>query len=329
LSPGAGPLRVVVDTDPGVDDAAAILLALASPELDVVGLTTVAGNAPLSRTTDNALKVLELAGRGDVPVAAGADRSLLGNRAPEEPAEHDSVHAADGLGGALPAAPAGRPVPRHAVDLIAEAAAVGPLTVVAIAPLTNLALALALRPELAGRIDRLVVMGGARLEGNITAAAEFNVWADPEAAARVFRSGIALTLLPLDITHEALLSAHDLDRLAAGGKVGERLAAMIRAYGALHRPYYGTEFAPLHDVLAVLALTDPDAIEFEEAVVEVDTGWSASRGATLVSSRPGMPGAPALVGRRLDRDRFAEVLVGRVGALDARLDAAGGSAGAR
>ncbi len=312
--------RLVIDTDPGVDDAAAILLALASPELEVAALTTVAGNAALSQTTSNALRVLELAGAGAVPVAAGADRALAGWRRPG----HGSVHGPDGLGGALPGEPAGSPVARHAVELIAGLADEGPLTLVAIAPLTNVALALAMHPDVCGKLERLVVMGGARLEGNVSAAAEFNIWADPEAAARVLGSGVPLTLLPLDVTHQALLTAGELHELSGGGRIGERLGAMVRHYGSEHAASYGDgAFAPLHDVLAVLALVDPGTIELEKAVVEVDTGSSASRGATLVSTRPGSPGVPALVGTRLDRRRFAELLVGRVGEIDAALAAGG------
>lgn len=297
--------RVVIDTDPGIDDAAAILLALAAPGLDVVGLTTVAGNAPLAETTRNALRVLDLAGVTEIPVAAGADRPLV------QPGldRTDSVHGLDGMGGGLPAQPAGSPVGVHAAEFIAAAARDAPISLVAIGPLTNVALALAMHPEVADRIDQLLVMGGARLEGNVTAAAEFNVWADPEAAARVFSAGVPLTVLPLDITHQAVLTADELGAMSTGGKVGAALAAMIEFYGHRHLRDYGETFAPLHDVLAVLPLVAETAITFEEATIVVDHGASSSRGATLVATGP-RAGAPnSRIGVQLDRAAFATALL--------------------
>ncbi len=308
------PVRVLMDTDPGIDDAAAILLALGSPEIDLVGLATVAGNAPLAATTRNALRVLELAGAVDVPVEAGAERALV--HAMER--RTHSVHGDDGLGGALPDEPTLRQDPRHAIDLLADACRDEPLTVVAIGPLTNLAIALARYPWLPERIDGLSVMGGARQEGNVTAAAEFNVWADPEAAARVLGSGIPVTLLPLDITHQAVLTATEIDELAASGRIGAALARMVTSYGRRHVGAYGEEFAPLHDVLAVQALVAPETITFADAEVRVDTGWSPSRGATLVRTIHGHGGTPARVGERLDRDAFARLLLDRVAGLGQR-----------
>lgn len=194
--------RVVIDTDPGVDDAAAILLALADPEIEVVGITAVDGNVGLEKTASNALRICDLAGV-EVPVAAGAERPLL--RQPPRHTDETSVHGDDGLGQSLPAEPGRELVDAHAIDLIAELAEQGPLTIVGIGPLTNLALLLARHPKVTRSIERFVIMGGARLEGNSTAAAEFNIWYDPEAASRVFSSGVPITLLPLDITHQLSL----------------------------------------------------------------------------------------------------------------------------
>src|SRR5919197_687576 len=212
------PTRILLDCDPGHDDAIALLLALASPELELLGVTTVAGNQTLEKTTANAIRVLEHVGREDVPVAAGADRPLV--RAPFVAAY---VHGETGLDGPdLPPA-RGRPADQHAVDFLAER--IGPgVVLVPTGPLTNVALLLARYPE--KRPDRIVLMGGAIAEGNVTPAAEFNIWADPEAAARVFASGIELTMIGLDVTHKALFTRAHADRLRGTGRVGRFVAEL-------------------------------------------------------------------------------------------------------
>ena len=203
--------RVLLDCDPGHDDAIALLLALASPELDLVGITTVAGNQTLEKTTANALRVLEHVGLTEIPVAAGANRPLV-----REPHVAAHVHGETGLDGPDLPAPRGSPVEQHAVDFLAEH--VAGATLLAVGPLTNVALLLALRPE--ARPERIVLMGGAVAEGNITPAAEFNIWADPEAAARVFASGIDVTMAGLDVTHKALLRPEHADELRGSGRAG-------------------------------------------------------------------------------------------------------------
>ncbi|HLI60112.1 MAG TPA: nucleoside hydrolase [Solirubrobacteraceae bacterium] len=307
--------RVLIDTDPGVDDAAAILLALADPELELVGLTAVDGNVALEKTVRNALRICDLAGV-ELPVAAGAERPLV--RDPQ-PRGEGSVHGDDGLGGVLPAEPLRGPVAEHAVDLIARLAAEGPLTLVGIAPLTNLALLLARHPRAAERIERFVIMGGARLEGNVTPAAEFNVWYDPEAAHRVFSSGVPITLLPLDITHQAILTPAELDELRRSGEIGAALADMIAFYAAQHLTAYGEGFSPLHDVLATLALSRPDTMRFVSGRLTVDCGDSISRGATLLdTSLDPAVARNAEVGVELDREAFARALIDGVATLQAR-----------
>ena len=185
--------RVVIDTDPGVDDAVAILLALASPEIDVLALTTVAGNVSLEKTTLNARRLLELAGRDDVLVAAGCAQPLAGPSG-----DASEVHGSDGLGDLLWEEPKIALHPRHAVDLLAELIGPGPLTIVAIGPLTNLATLLGRHPGIDRDVERVVLMGGASFEGNVTPAAEFNIWADPEAAKRVLAAHWPITVMPLD-----------------------------------------------------------------------------------------------------------------------------------
>ncbi|HYA10014.1 MAG TPA: nucleoside hydrolase, partial [Gaiellaceae bacterium] len=200
-------MPVIIDCDPGHDDAIAILLALASPEVELRGVTTVAGNQTLDKTTRNALKVLELAGRADIPVAAGADRPL--ERTLRTAA---NVHGESGLDGPDLPEPTARPVDAHAVELLAELIEPG-VVLVPTGPLTNVALLLQRHPDVRERLDRIVWMGGAIAEGNVTPAAEFNAFVDPEAAAAVFASGIELTMIGLDVTHQALFTPAHAERL--------------------------------------------------------------------------------------------------------------------
>ena len=308
--------RVVIDTDPGVDDAAAILLALADPEIEVVAITAVDGNVGLAKTAKNALRICDLAGV-DVPVAAGADRPLIREK-PWHPDE-SSVHGDDGLGQTLPTEPTRALVDVHAIDLIGGLAEQGPLTVVGIGPLTNLALTLARYPNATENIERFVIMGGARLEGNSSAAAEFNIWYDPEAAHRVFSSGVPITLLPLDITHQAMLTGAEFEELRATGDIGAALASMIAFYEDKHVVAYGEGFSPMHDVLATLWLSRPDAMTFVRGQLTVDCGDSISRGATLVNTSldPAVV-KNADVGVDLDREVFARTLIESVAALESR-----------
>ena len=310
--------RVLIDTDPGIDDAAAILLALASPEkIDLLGLTTVAGNVALSKTTRNALRIRELAGVY-VPVAAGALEALI--RPAIERHDAESVHGEDGFGGWTRSEVAGEPVAEHAVDFIARLSDDGPLTIVGIGPLTNVAMLLARYPGIVDRIDRFVIMGGARLEGNASAAAEFNVWLDPEAAARVFSSGIPVTMFPLDITRQAVMKREEVEELSRTGEIGGVLADLIRFYDIGEGDgRHGDYLAPLHDVLTTLYLTSPEAMTYVDAAVTVDCGDSISRGATLVntSDRSGIV-KNVSVGVQLDRDTFARALIDGVRELDAR-----------
>ena len=239
---------ILIDCDPGHDDAMALLLALASPELDLLGVTTVHGNTTLDKTTANALRVLEFAGRGDVPVAAGADRPLV-----REPRVADHVHGKSGLDGPDLPPPAGAPVTAHAVDFLADRlrASDRPVTLIPTGPLTNVALLLATYPDVAQHIERIVLMGGAITEGNITPAAEFNIWVDPEAAARVFASGLDVTMIGLDITHRALMTADHAERLRAGGRVGTLVAELWAFYHRFHSRVYDFPGTPVHDALAV------------------------------------------------------------------------------
>ena len=291
----------------------ALLLALSSPELELLGVTTVHGNQTLAKTTANALRVLELAGRADVPVAAGADRPLV--RTARVAAD---VHGESGLDGPDLPAPRTAPVAEHAVDFLAarllEARAA--VTLIPTGPLTNVALLLARHPEAAARIERVVLMGGAIAEGNVTPAAEFNVWVDPEAAARVLASGLDVTLIGLDVTHRALLTPAHAERLRAAGRIGAVVADLHAFYARFHASVYGWNGAPVHDAVAVAHVIRGDLVRTEHRNVEVECGSELCRGRTVVDlwRRTGRP-ANAHVGVDLDAEGFVDLLVERLGSL--------------
>jgi inosine-uridine nucleoside N-ribohydrolase len=292
---------ILLDCDPGHDDAIALLLALASPEVELLGVTTVAGNQTVEKTTANAIRVLELAGRGEVPVAAGADRPLV-----REPYGAADVHGESGLDGPDLPPPQAEPVAQHAVDFLAER--VAGTTLVATGPLTNVALLLALHP--AAVPDRIVLMGGAIAEGNVTPAAEFNVWADPEAAQRVFRSGLDVTMVGLDVTHQALVTARHAEELRASGRVGAVVADLLAFYERFHREVYGFDGSPIHDAVALAYAFRADLLETQELNVEVDCESELCRGRTVVDlwRRSGRePNAHVATG--IDGDGFVGLLL--------------------
>src|SRR5690242_2036931 len=304
---------LLIDCDPGHDDAMALLLALASPEIELLGVTTVHGNTTLSNATANALRVLELAGRGDVPVAAGADRPLT-----REPRTAEHVHGASGLDGPDLPPPAGAPVAEHAIDFLAErlTASDRPVTLIPTGPLTNVALLLARHPEAAERIERVVLMGGAIAEGNITPAAEFNIWVDPEAAARVFASGLDVTMVGLDVTHRALMTPAHAEQLRASGRVGAVVAELFAFYHQFHSRVYDLPGSPVHDALAVAHVMRADLLRTVHCNVQVDCASELCRGRTVadiwnVTGRP----VNAHVATEVDGPAFLDLLVERIGSL--------------
>lgn len=282
------PVPLVIDTDPGIDDAVALLVALGSPEVRVEAVTTVFGNVDLATTTANAARVLALAGRADVPVAAGADRPLVHPQA----ARAAAWHGTDGLGGQADRLPPPAAIdPRPAVTLIADVlrAAPAPVTIAAVGPLTNIALLLAVHPELADRIGRLVVMGGSLGGGNSTAAAEFNIWSDPEAARRVLvEERVPTTLVPLDLTMTSgWVGAGWLAALAASGHPGDVLASVLDHYRTRYRDRYDRDGMPLHDALAVLEAAVPGTLRTRSLPLEVACDHGPARGAVIADRRPG------------------------------------------
>jgi inosine-uridine nucleoside N-ribohydrolase len=305
--------QILIDCDPGHDDAMALLLALASPELELLGVTTVHGNQTLDKTTANALRVLELAGRGDVCVAAGADRPLT-----REPRVAAQVHGESGLDGPDLPAPVGSPVEQHAVDFLAGRlhAAQRPITLIPTGPLTNIALLLAQHPGVAAQIERIVLMGGATAEGNVTPAAEFNMWVDPEAAARVFASGINVTMVGLDVTHRALMTAEHADTLRASGRVGTVVAELWAFYHQFHARVYDFPGTPVHDALAVAHVIRGDLLRTEHRNVEIDCVSELCRGRTVVDLwRVSGRDANAHVAVEVDGPAFLDLLVERIGSL--------------
>ena len=270
---------IIIDTDPGQDDAVAILLALAaSDRLDLRGITAVAGNVGVELTTANALRIVELAKRGDVPVYRGAEQPLMFPLATAE-----FVCGADGLAGADIPQATGKPRPGHAVDFVIStlrAAPDGSVTLCPLGPLTNVALALRLAPDIATKIKRVVLMGGAMNLGNMTPAAEFNIYVDPHAAAIVFDSSIPVVMMGLHLTHQAICSHDEVERI---GKLGSVTGRTI--HGMLTRPRaarLGTSGHPMHDPCVIAYLLWPELFEGRDCFVEVETGAGPLRGRTTI-----------------------------------------------
>ncbi|WP_423206744.1 nucleoside hydrolase [Paracoccus yeei] len=312
------PRKIIIDTDPGQDDAVGILLALASPEVEVLALTTVAGNVPLDLTSRNARIVCEIAGRPDIPVHAGCDTPLS---RPLVTAEH--VHGKSGLDGIALFQPASALAPGHAVDAIIDILRrepEGSVTLVAMGPLTNLATAFRRAPDIVPRLREIVLMGGAYFEvGNITPAAEFNIYVDPEAAQIVFAAGAPLTVLPLDVTHKALTSRDWIEQMRASGPVGRAVAGWTDFFERYDREKYGAEGAPLHDPCTIAWLIQPDLFAGRHINVEIETQGAFTTGMTVadwwrVTGRP----ANALFLRDVDRDGLFTLLRQRITGLDRR-----------
>jgi inosine-uridine nucleoside N-ribohydrolase len=295
-------IPIVIDCDPGHDDAMAILLALASPEVELVGVSTVAGNQTLDKTTRNALVTLEIGGRPDIPVFAGADVPLQ-----RELRTAAHVHGETGLDGPVLPEPSA-----HAVDTDPGEWLRPGVVLVPTGPLTNVALWL----ERGIRPDRIVWMGGAIAEGNVTPAAEFNAFVDPEAAAAVFASGIPLTMVGLDVTHKALFTRAHAERLRGSGRAGRFVAELSDFFQRFHETSYGFEGSPIHDAMAVAHIIDPTLLTTRHVNVAVETASSYCDGRTVVDLR-GVTGREpnAEVGVDVDAGRFLELLVSRIAGL--------------
>ena len=275
----SGQSRVIIDTDPGVDDAFALLLAMRSPELKIEAITPVAGNVPLEVTLPNALRMVEIAGRTDIPVAAGAKTPLLRRLVTAA-----YVHGENGLGGAVFPDPTTKPEAEPAAEIIRRIVRKypGEVTLITIGPLTNIAAALASDSDLAAQVRGLVMMGGSLSGGNITPAAEFNIYVDPEAARIVFQSGIPITMVGLDVTRKTALTDDHVAKLSAGNSAVSQAAAKIARKAIDHTRAQGFLVGPnMHDSLALAAFLDPSILQFENYYVDIEVNGELTAGQTL------------------------------------------------
>jgi len=314
---------VLLDCDPGHDDAIALMLAVADPAIDLVAVTTVAGNVTVEDTTRNALRVLDLIGRPDIPVAAGRDRPRC------RPLSTAAVmHGPSGLAGPLPVEPSRPAAPCTALELIEHTLGTSdePVTLVATGALTTMAEVVESLPHLHHRIREIVLMGGAVELGNWTPAAEFNIWVDPEAADIVFRagcpspierdSGIPLTMIGLEVTHRAWLTDVHADALRHRGPVGRYVAELLDHFVGFHQQRFGWEGAPIHDAVTIAHLIDPTLVTVLPMNVRIEVDSPLCVGRT-VADRWSVTGLPpnAAVGIDIDRDRFVTLLMDRLGAM--------------
>ncbi len=308
--------KIIIDTDPGQDDAVAILLALGSPELALLGITCVAGNVPLVLTQRNARIICELAGRTDIPVFAGSTRPMVRSLVT---AEH--VHGKTGLNGPELWDPTMPLRKEHAVDFIVKTLRMnrdGAVTLCVLGPLTNIALALIKAPDIAEHIHEIVLMGGGSFEGgNITPAAEFNIYVDPHAAKVVFQSGVPLVVMPLDLTHKALTTRARVARFKAlGNKAGVFTAEMLGFFERFDMEKYGSEGAPLHDPNVIAYLLKPEIYKGRAVNIEIETESALTMGMTVVDWwRVSGRQANAMFMRDVDDDAFFELLFERIGRL--------------
>jgi len=305
---------VIIDCDPGHDDALALLLAAGDPRLRLLGVTTVAGNQTLDKTTRNALRILALAGVAGVPVAAGCARPLVG-----ELTVAAEIHGSSGLDGPDLDGPVAELAAVHAVEQMRRLIMEGdePVTLIATGPLTNVALLLRGHPEVVPRVRRVVFMGGSTERGNTTPYGEFNIVTDPEAADIVLRSGLPLTMIGLNVTHQALATEEVIaEFLAMGTRLGVICAELMTFFASTYRRVFGFEYPPVHDPIAVAAVLDPSIVRTVAAPVAVELAGTHTRGATVVDlhGRTGQaPNAEVAVG--LEVDAFWRLLMGAVGRL--------------
>lgn len=275
------PRPILIDTDPGIDDAVAIALALAEPDVEVIGITTVGGNTGLENTTRNALRLLEFLGRTDIPVASGYGQPY--QRVAKAPAA-EGVHGTDGLGGSDLPDPVTEVVSTDSSKFLSEKirSSAQPVTLVALGPLTNIAHLVDADPDIVNFIDRFVIMGGAARTGNVTPVAEFNIWHDPEAAKRVFNSGLEVVMVGLDATHSVKTYEYLWDWLGEAGNFGRAFSQMLAHYTEFYSAFYGERMTHQHDALAVAEAIWPGTMNLQTAFTDVECDSLLTEGMTVV-----------------------------------------------
>lgn len=306
---------LLIDTDPGIDDAVAIALALGSPEVNVIGVSTVGGNSGLAATTNNALRLLEFFGRTDIPVASGYDEPY--RRAKAETG-YEPVHGHDGLAGVDLPAPTTKVVSTDAPAFLAEKIrnSSDPVTLVAIGPLTNIAHLVDQHPDVIPMVDRFVIMGGAARTGNVTPVAEFNIWHDPEAAKRVFESGLITVMVGLDVTHSVKTDESLWDWLKDGSKFGKVFDHILTSYTNMYETFYGERMTHQHDALAMAEAIWPNLMTLEPAHIDVECSGEHTTGMTVADTRlrNGVE-ANGFVAWTINGDDFHAKLMSRLGTI--------------
>ena len=306
---------ILIDCDPGHDDMVAIMVAVASPQVELLGITTVAGNQTGAKTALNACKVATLVGRTDIPIARGCDVPMVRplRTAPD-------IHGESGLDGAEIPDPEVALQREHAVDFLERTLreAAQPVTLVPTGPLTNIGMLLRKAPDVASRIQRIVLMGGGIYDSNVTPAAEFNILVDPEAADIVFTSGVPITMVGLDVTNRAMLGSEDFDALERmGGRVSSIVAPLLRFFAGTYEAVFGFYGAPLHDALAVVAAFEPDIVRTKHWYVAVETAGRHTTGQTLADIYGVTGNSPnADVAMDLNLKRFKELVFETIRTLD-------------
>ena len=306
---------LLIDTDPGIDDAVAIALALGSPEVNVIGISTVGGNSGLAATTKNALRLLEFFGRTDIPVASGYDEPY---RRSKTETGYEPVHGNDGLAGVDLPDPTTKVVSTDAPAFLADKIrnSKSPVTLIAIGPLTNIAHLVDQHPDVIPMIDRFVIMGGAARTGNVTPVAEFNIWHDPEAAKRVFASGLITVMVGLDVTHSVKTDESLWNWLKDGSKFGNVFDLILTSYTNMYETFYGERMTHQHDALAMAEAIWPNSMDLEPAYIDVECNGELTTGMTVTDTRLRNGVQPnGFVAWTIDGDDFHAKLMSRLAAL--------------
>lgn len=306
---------LLIDTDPGIDDAVAIALALGSPEVNVIGISTVGGNSGLAATTNNALRLLEFFGRTDIPVASGYDEPY---RRPKTETGYEPVHGHDGLAGVDLPAPTTKVVSTDAPAFLADKIrnSPDPVTLIAIGPLTNIAHLVDQYPDVIPMVDRFVIMGGAARTGNVTPVSEFNIWHDPEAAKRVFASGLITVMVGLDVTHSVKTYEPLWSWLKDGSKFGKVFDHILTSYTDTYETFYGERMTHQHDALAMAEAIWPGLMVLEPAYIDVECTGELTTGMTVADTRLRNGVQPnGFVAWTIDGDDFHAKLMSRLGTL--------------